>query len=525
MNISKLQIQAEANWDILVLASSLAVLTLISFSSLPLPSVVCAQDVGVLLDAGWRHFQGQRCHADYISPLGPLFAFLPGVFFKIFGPQYESLKLLPVTVTAFTAVWTFVLTRGAVPKVIALLGSIAVGLFAGGLFHPGFEYRALTFAVFYNRAAYGLLSIAILAALLPRGGRSAGMKKFLDASLGASLCCLLFLKINFFAAGCLFGFVSLLLFRRSNSEWAALFGSVLISCIFFGAAIGFRFDLMFADLRLALFSREGSTSNLFFYPLRNFQANADYFAIVGLLSVVAVLVAIQEPKQRRSAIVSLGALLSAVAVGFGLTLMQSHGDGRCFPTVVSGAIALLAWMREDGVCRSLTFRILGAGTIGLSLLVIFPHASAYIFLKALRAEQFPGAVSGEALGDWRVSQFNTWGEDFAPLVNEGMVLVKEHAAATASLQYIDMANSFSFGLGMRSPKRSMLWWDDRSTYSAKAHPTTEVFQDTDYLLIPITRPVQPQPVWNQIYGDYVTKHYEEAGKSPNFLLLRRKAGA
>lgn len=523
MSLPRLQSATWQNWDMLLLAAMFILLKFVSIASLPLPSVVCAQDVGVLLDAGWRHYQGQRCHADYISPLGPLFGMLPGIFFKLSGPVYASLQLLPATVTVIISAWMFALTRGALPKALALLGSVGVGLFAGGLFHPGFEHRALTFAVFYNRVGYGLLCISFVAACFPRAGCSTPKRMLLDASLGAALCLMLFLKINFFAAGCIFALLSLFLFRRTSKEWACLLASAGLIVLVFGFAIGFRFDFMFADLRLALVSREGSTSNLFFYPLRNFQANADYFAIVGLLSVAAALFAFQEPKHRRSAIIALGVLWPAVVVGFGLTLMQSHGDGRCFPTVVAGAMAIPAWMGLGEARKFLTYRIVTAGALVLSVMVIWPHVSAYQFLTTLRAEQLPGTFDSPALRDWKVSAFNSWGEDFVPMINEGMTLIRNNAEPDGTLQYIDMANNFSFALGMRSPKRAVLWWDDRSTYSARSHPDIEVFEDTDYLLLPVTRPIQPQPVWSQIYGAYVAEHYEEAARSPNFLLLRRKA--
>ena len=86
MSHADLRSAVSLNWDVLLLGAIFLMLAVVSLASLPLPSIVCAQDVGVLLDAGWRYYQGQRCHADYISPLGPLFALLPGIFFKLSGP-------------------------------------------------------------------------------------------------------------------------------------------------------------------------------------------------------------------------------------------------------------------------------------------------------------------------------------------------------------------------------------------------------------------------------------------------------
>ena len=522
MKATNLQLAVLKSWDIWLTLISIAALAAIAATSMPLPSLVCAQDVGVMLDAGWRNYQGQRCHVDYISPLGPLFAMLPGICFKIYGPVYESLKFLPISVTAICTLWMLGLSRTALPKILALLGSSAVGLFAGGLFHPGFEYRALTFAVFYNRVGYGLLCIVALAALLPRNTGEQRFLIFRDASLATALCFLLFLKINFFAAGCLFALCSILLYKRGGWEWVSLLASAAIVISVFGGAIGFRFDLMTADLCLAMFSREGSSANLFFYPLRNFVANADYFVVVVLMMAIVILAAIQDRNCSRNYFASLAVLLVAVTVGFGLTLMQSHGDGRCFPTVVSGSMALVAWNSLSKKRNDLIQSTLCVGTAVVAALVSWPHLAAYQFLKSIRVDQFSGVFEGAALRSWKVAPFNSWGENFIPMVNEGMALIREKAGTNATVQYIDMANNFSFGLGMRSPKGSMLWWDDRSTYSRKAHPDQTVFADTDCLLLPLTRPIQPQPVWGEIYGPYVTGAYMEIGRSANFLLLGKK---
>jgi hypothetical protein len=514
---------AASHWSGLTLACVFLVLLFVSIRSMPLPSVACAQDVGLFLDAGWRFYQDLKCHSDYHSPLGPLFGMLPGIFFKLFGPDYLSLKLLPFSVSLIFTVWVYLLTRESMVRAVSLLGSVAIGLFAGGLFHPGFDYHALTFATFYNRVSYGLLSIAAIAALLPRSDISSMKAAALDASLGASLSAMLFLKVNFFAAGMLFLVGSFLLFRRSQIEWLWLCVSAASVCAAFTAAIGFRLDLMAADLALALASREGSTSSLFFFPARNFLANADYFAVVAALVLTTVLAAAQDWSQRGIAWRALFSILLATTVGFGLTLMQSHGDGRSFPTMVAGAMTACAWTSVESFHTINTRRMIAAAASLLAIMVGWPHFAAYHFLYGLQNQQFAGEFSSKPLASWRVSAFNSWGEDFIPMVNEAAQLVRQHARPDASLQYIDMANVFCFALGMRSPKKSMLWWDDRSTYSRRAHPDKSVFEDTDFILLPVSRPIQPQPVWTEIYGPYVAENYVEAGRSSNFLLMGKKS--
>jgi hypothetical protein len=69
----------------------------------------------------------------------------------------------------------------------------------------------------------------------------------------------------------------------------------------------------------------------------------------------------------------------------------------------------------------------------------------------------------------------------------------------------------------------MLWWDNGSTYSTKSFPSQQSFDDTDYVLIPTTRAIQPLDTWFAIYGEFLQANYEEAARSANFLLLRKKS--
>ena len=511
------------NWDILLLFGFLLALFLIVESSIPLPSIVCAQDLGVFFDAGWRFYQGQLCHADYRSPLGPLFSILFGVPMKLFGPEYSSLKFLPFSVTAIISLWAFVLARASIPKLLALLCSLTIGLFAGGLFHPGFQYQALTFAVFYNRVAYGLLAIASISALLPRLKLSISKRLILDISLSASICCMTFLKANFAMAGWAFFLMSLFLVKRTHLEWRFLFISGFAFCFLFGYSIGFRFDLMLQDLLFAASARQSSAQELFFYPLRNFTANADYFGVTGFMALIVALLAWQGSITWKLAGIFCVVLWIPILLGFGLTLMQSHGDGRCFPTLVSGALVAVAWIHAKELKNILAQCLLWLSSGFLALMVAAPLLAAYQFLFTLTPEHFPKRFEGTSLAQWYITDFNTLGENFVPIINEGLALVREKVPKNATLQCIDGANNFNFGTGRRSPKNSALFWSEQTTYSLKAHPSMALFNDTEYLLFPTGKPIWPQPVWLEIYGDYVRQHYEEFARSANYLLLRRKS--
>ncbi|MFM7375707.1 MAG: hypothetical protein ACKO39_11225, partial [Chthoniobacterales bacterium] len=398
-----------SKWDIVALAFIFSVLGLVLAAAIPLPSIACAQDIGVMLDAGWRYYQGQQCHVDYRSPLGPVFAMLPGIPFKLFGPEYSSLRFLPLFVTVCIGFWSIALMRNVVPKAVSLVTSLAIGLFSGGLFHPGFAYQALTFATFYNRVAFGLLCIAVIACLIPRSKVAAGRALFVDASLGVALGIVLFLKVNFFVFGAVLAGVSLVFNRRTlRSLGVTAAGFVVVSALI-AASFGFRFDLMLADISMAAAAREGVTYSLFFHPLRNFLANADYFALSAILTVVLFFEAVQAPEHRKTCFIALAVFWMPTLLGYGITLMQSHGDGRCFPTLIAGGAAACAWLATDQGVRPLVKNVVAAIVALQAVLVVVPHAAAYQFLTQLRRDSFEGSFTAEALSAWRVGPFNSYG--------------------------------------------------------------------------------------------------------------------
>lgn len=511
--------------DLLVVLVVLGAAITVSCRSMPLPNVGFAQDLGVFLDAGWRFYQGQRCHADYTSGLGSVFAMLAGLPFKLLGPEYASLKMLPSAISAIVTIWAYSLIRGAVGKSETALASLAVGLYAGGIFHPGFEPEALTFAAFYNRVGFGLLSIVFLASLLRLPAESVLKNRWMEASVGAALILSLFLKVNYFVIGLVPVALSVLV-RPRRIEYVVRV-VVFAACTFIVLlpSIGFRVDKMMSDLWIATQIRGSVAGNLTFFPWRNFSQNLDYFCI--LVMQTACLVPTRQLKLSYHAIASVAILWLPTILGYGITLMQTHGAGRCFPTIVVGMVlsgamlqASLAAGAGDVATRLRIFRI---GTLLASALIVVPHLYAYVVLSKMRPTDFNGWFDGIPLRELRVGSANTWGEHFPAVTNEGMALVQSYCGSTDSLQYIDMANLFNFGLGIRSPKGSLLWWDDRATYSKTSFPSFESFKDTDFILISTTVPLCPQPSWGDIYGEWLLENYYEIGRSDNFVLFRRRA--
>jgi hypothetical protein len=525
-----------------VMAIWLIGLFVVAMNSLPLPQIGFAQDLGVMLDAGWRYFQGMRTHADYHSPLGPLFAIIFGLPMKLGGPTYASFKLLPPVITAIFTIWAAIVTSTSIQPWTKTLLAAGIGAASGGLFHLGFPIEALSFAVFYNRIGFGLLCIIGLAGLLPRGSRGlpAWVSPARDASIAIASGMLLFLKVNFFFAALPFWLVSALLHRRTRFEVLAFGATFAGTCLFFLNEIGFRIDRMLFDLSMAADARRACLDS-FFFPVRNAAANHD-FGILLILATVTFLPAFRAFGQPlKSAGLGLACIWGPALLGYGLTLMQSHGDGRGIPLVLVGIAAALSWATPPraGVSAIDTNETRSsatqpatalAGTVGNACLMcaaalfIIPHAYSYYFL--FKVSQSVGSRQFQAPGikDLYVGSFaNNLEPNAVDKMNDAQQLLSRHATPGDSLQYMDMNNIYTFASHMRSPSQSMLFWDNRSSYTAARHPPEADFADSDFIMSPKRQLMQGplETEWWSLYAYVIQNQYDLVEETTYFKLWRR----
>lgn len=522
-----------------ILALWLTALFIVAAISLPLPQIGFAQDVGVMLDAGWRYFQGLRTHADYHSPLGPLFAILFGLPMKLGGPVYGSYRLLPPSVSAVFALWTILVCSGSLRAPSRAIVAAGIAATAGGLYHLGFPVEALSFAVFYNRVGFGLLSIIGLAALLPRDQRTlpAWVTPVREASMTTASVMLMFLKVNFFFAALPFFVAAAILHRRSRTELAAAAVGAVATSLFFLNEIGFRVDRMLFDLAMAADARRACLDS-FFFPLRNAASNHDFAMLLTFLTLIATAVLRAAGTTPKTIAIIAAVIWSPALLGFALTLMQSHGDGRGIPLVLVGLAAGLSWMNHETATATGTLtgdaaptalvrlgRVLGAACLLFAAgLFIVPHAYSYIHLVSISRLAGPRQFRGPGIRDLYIG---TYGNNLEPgavdKMNDASELLARHTLPTDSLQYMDMNNIYTFANHLRSPKQSMLFWDNRSSYTAAKHPPESDFSDSDFIMAP-KQPLTASPLeteWWSIYAYFLEDQYELVEETNFFRLWRR----
>jgi len=519
----------------------------LAWDALPLPNVGFAQDLGIMVDAGWRFYQGQRTHADYHSALGPLLGMIFGIPMLIHGASYESLTLVPPVVSAVAAFWTCALCRGSLPALPRAAAAVAVGAVSGGIYHLGFPPEVLSFATFYNRVGFGLLAIAMLAALLPRNAEVKYHVRLLDCSTVIATIMLSFLKANFAATAGLFVAFAAVCQDRSRRDLGFVIGVAVALLLLFIYSIGFRVDLMLRDIVMGG-SSKGEFLGSYFFPARNLMANLDFIAMIAVYSVLCVPLSLGINAQWRTFAGHMALVWMPLLLGLGITLTQSHGDGRGVVTVIAGLAASLAWMHcpasavrlppgwqptklfylesddfSDRASGRLRKRACTAITLATTLLFILPHGQSYSQWFSLSHSIAGHQFESPPIRKLFVGSFvNNWQDHFPALMNEGCSLLARSSAPKDGVQYVDVSNLFNFAAGRRSPIHSALWWDI-GTFSSRIHPAPKSFADTQYLMFP--KPPLPQDAvqrWSQIYGVMLERDFQLHDETAHFKLYRRR---
>jgi hypothetical protein len=68
-------------------------------------------DIPILLDGGWRVFQGHVPHVDFYTPLGPVTLLLVGFGMVLAGPSTQSIVAANAVMVVVVSLWAWALSR------------------------------------------------------------------------------------------------------------------------------------------------------------------------------------------------------------------------------------------------------------------------------------------------------------------------------------------------------------------------------------------------------------------------------
>jgi hypothetical protein len=504
-------------------------------------SMAYVADLMVFYDGGDRILSGQLPNRDFHTPLGLLAYLLPALGLW----AGESLgRMMPIATAAFAAIFLPLLIHVCVSRLPLKQGLFFAFWVLALIITPASIGEAEpSFAMFYNRWGYGLLSLLFLL-FLPRlrGGNS----EWRDALTLASVLLLTFyLKISYFAVAAV---ITLPLLYFLETRRIALVGSLLAAgCIgvvhlAWGGTFGY-----FQDIGVAAQSSgaiRGSTGALVQLAFNDAATLFPFFLILGLSAAGGV---------------SSRILLLCLAIaGAGLLLANQNFQGLGIPTLIPAAI--LASTTLDGkLKRSEGGSLILAATLLLATLVVPPAFSAarsalvhmaqpggssskaarVVELDGLQAQDiFTAGVDAEGVdkarqfyragtGDLDTVQIlrrRLWQAEYFATLKDAEALLQKDPALSGSIFVLDFVNPLNALLGRSAPQGVDSWYHRGRTFEEGIFRSPkQTFADVDLIMVP-KAPVDPTAYFllKQIYGAYIEQHYRVAARSDYWLAYVRK---
>lgn len=246
-------------------------------------------DTPILLDGGWRVYQGQRPHVDFYSPLGPVMYLLVAFGMWLGGLSASALVYMNVVVFLAMSLWAWMLAQKRMPPLFVLFFAIYTGFIIIGTNVHGHPFNYLGYAALYNRYGMAFLALVLVESFV-RYKYVFKTEFWWGVSTGVLVALLFFLKINFFLValgGIILGWWVV---GRPRLNWIGLFtgaGFILLAMLIY-----LRFDLaaVFRDLYMGIAARSGKAFTL----QKMLRAIIDFYTLLPLVFFVVIFVSWQQ---------------------------------------------------------------------------------------------------------------------------------------------------------------------------------------------------------------------------------------
>ena len=255
-----------------------------------------AHDDIVYLDNGWKVRNGLLPHVDFPCALGALYVWVIAAGMWLLGPTADVLPFCNAAVALVIGLTAWMVASRRLPAWPAAIFALTQALVAVAPHLLRDTWLAVTYAGYYNRQGYALVSILMLALFAPElgGNRSLDARRT-GRLVGALLAVLFFLKISYFLVGlglCATAFVCA---RR----WSWELGKNLLGAFtLFGAVclplIGFNLVALLRDLHMASAARRAAVPGAAFSLQRFLGEGPSLWVETTLL--VALQVALGPPR-------------------------------------------------------------------------------------------------------------------------------------------------------------------------------------------------------------------------------------
>jgi len=478
---------------------------------------VDSHDAFGVLDGAWRVLHGQKPHADFYSPLGPVIYLATAFGLLLSRSGAEGFGYSQAVCGGLLAWWAYWLGRRRLDHLPAVLLCLTVVLLSINPSSVG-ESPPNTSCMAYNRYGYALVALLLVESMEPvaasdRAERRAELRG--GVSTGALLALLLFLKITYFVGAAALVAALIPCRKQTRDRWTGIFfGFAPVFLIFWGY-LDFRLTPMWKDFRMVAASKPARMSWFIFNNL--YLSVAFYLAFVfaagGLLSSGGAQASARAVRIAGIAVCLVGIFLLATNFQYyGLPLsavmaiLVLKRIGAQPPAEGSPAwkpAVLLLW-GSLFVAGSLNYEAMGLGFGAFQ-----KHAWEQTPHSSFQAPVLAG--------------FRTYERGYVDLVNDGLALVNQHRRPDDTIMSLDFSNPFSYALGMNPAPGGATTLHYRGNFTDDRHPAPQrLFGQANLVIVPVV-PSDTGLIYSipRVYGPYLAAHFHPIGESAGWRLYRR----
>jgi hypothetical protein len=508
-------------------------------------------DVMILLDSGWRIINGQIPNVDYYNPLGPLTGWLVAFGMKVTSPSASSIAYGNVLLFMILTPWAWFIARSRVSAINAFIFALFMGVLLVTPRSLSTPIREITYAMLYNRHAFVLLSMLSIEVFI--SPRTSVKPRFLLSGLSSGiLLALLFVcKINFFIIGAVSCLLSIILFRYKKIWLISFLASLAIAWL--GIHIFFNFNVFsyLSDIFLATKAHDKIQR---LYTLKGvFQANLPWLYLIFVL--IAICAIDRSSKDGRRDVVCNRTKVQIVVLFLafsGVILSGTSAQITDIPLFFVAALILLEYLRRECQLDCYLIDSFSGLKYFVTILIVMLFFGG-IFLQdisnislAVMSNQLKSSslAQSQRLPSKTLSNLIFTGEasGYPKTLKDGLVLLRRHFSTDNRVLVFDShTNLFSFALELPPPKGDASWWHSNYSFSKKNFPNPErVFKEVNQVIVPRSSAesnseVNPVIVlkssaednsasisMQEIYGDYLKKHFIEKDKSQFWTLFVKR---
>jgi len=488
-----------------------------------------AEDTFLLLDGGWRIFNGQIPYRDFYLALGPLEYMLTaaGMLLTHGSPQAIAVSNAAFGITV--GIWGWLLSRRRMPAVPAFMVTAWLILTATCPTSLGSSPSVLSCAMIYNRHGYALLGLVLVECAF-----ASGHSRFWGGvSSGVALILMAFLKLSFFGAA----FLLLLATMPVNREemrraWGILAG---LGCALAVFLVYLRLAILafLSDMHLAVQARGSSLS--FKTAVGEIAESAELVTLAILTVIVALMVSRGKLWQRYEVRVIL---LGGIVILTGVLFRMTNTDERLYAMATLWMIILIGQLTASYPEAKEKVAISAVILLSLGGILVEFSGDARSMVTLLRYQapsvrSMGASIDGrgmerlkfyEDLYDPQGSMKGDNGSFYVSVVNDGLALLEKSSTPQESVLTLGWHNPFSYIL-RRKPALGGSTWLQVGDNFPKDHllEASQIFGNAELIMAPHYQNCNQDSdiALAKAYHPYLSAHFSLVASSQWWSLYRR----